>query len=180
MKFLKPAIVLLVVGVIAAAALGFTNEATKDIIEKQRADARNSAMKAIIPEAEAFEQIGETKVYNAKDGAGNIVGGIVFTYPNGFGGPVEVITGVGTDGTVKGVRIGSHTETPDLGSRATEPKFYEQFAGLSTSKDIVVIKVGTPGDNEIAAISGATVTSNGVVEGVKEAIKIFSEAGGTK
>ncbi len=180
MKFFKPAIVLLVVGIVAAAALGLTNEATKDIIEKQRSDARTAAMKAIIPEAQTFEQVGDSKVYLAKDETGNLVGGIVFTYPNGFGGPVEVITGVGVDGTIKGVRVGSHTETPDLGSRATEPAFYEQFSGLDAGSDIVVIKVGIPGENEILAISGATVTSNGVVDGVKEAIKIFAEVGGAK
>lgn len=180
MKFFKPGLVLLVVGILSAAALGFTNEITKEQIEAQRNNARTTAMKAIIPDAASFEVTENDRFFWAKDASGENIGAIVFTYPNGFGGPVEVITGIGLDGTVRGVRVGSHTETPDLGSRATQPEFYEQYAGLSTGEPIVVIKIGEPSGNEILAISGATVTSNGVTEGVAEAIRIFQEKGGDK
>lgn len=180
MKFLKPGLVLLIVGVLAAAALGFTNEITKKTIEEQRIAAREAAMKVIIPEAKSFEETEDPKYYWAKDADGTVIGAIVFTYPNGFGGPVEVITGVGVDGTVKGVRMGNHTETPDLGSRAKNPEFYEQYTGKSTEQPIVVIKIGEPKENEIIAITGATVTSNAMTSGVMEAIEIFNQKGGNK
>lgn len=180
MKFFKPGLVLFIVGILAAVALGFTNEITRDTIAAQRENARNLAMKAIIPEAASFEATEDTKFFYAKDASGEIIGAIVFTYPNGFGGPVEVITGLGLDGVVKGVRVGSHTETPDLGSKSTEPEFYEQYTGLSMSEPIKVIKIGEPNGNEIHAISGATVTSNGVTDGVMEAIEIFRSKGGIK
>ncbi|MDO4754047.1 MAG: RnfABCDGE type electron transport complex subunit G [Bacillota bacterium] len=180
MKFLKPGLVLFIVGVLAAAALGFTNEITKDTIAAQRENSRNAAMKEIIPEAGSFEQTDDEKFFLAKDASGQTIGAIVFTYPNGFGGPVEVITGLGMDGTIKGVRVGSHTETPDLGSKATQPEFYEQFTGLSMSEPIQVIKIGEPNGNQIHAISGATVTSSGVTDGVMQAIEIFHSKGGIK
>lgn len=180
MKFFKPGLVLLVVGILAAAALGFTNEITKEQIEAQREAARNAAMSAIIPEASGFEATEDPKFFWAKDADGGVIGAIVFTYPNGFGGPVEVITGVGVDGTVKGVRMGNHSETPDLGSRAKNPEFYEQYAGLSTEEEIVVIKIGSPVGNQIHAISGATVTSNAMTAGVMEAIEIFKQKGGSQ
>ncbi len=179
MKFLKPGIVLFIVGLLAAAALGFTNEFTKDKIEAQRKEKRDNAMSDIIPEAVSFEDDGTGKFYWAIGQDGEKIGGIVFAYPNGFGGPVETIVGIGFDQTVRGVRMGSHTETPDLGSRGGEPEFYEQFTGVSTEAPIVVIKVGTPKDNEILAISGATVTSKGMTAGVTEAIEIFKTKGGS-
>lgn len=178
MKFFKPGLVLLIVGILAAVALGFTNEITKDTIAAQRENARTLAMKAIIPEAERFEATEDAKFFEAKDASGEVIGVIIFTYPNGFGGPVEVITGLGVDGKIKGVRIGSHTETPDLGSRATQPEFYEQYSGLSMSEPIQVVKIGEPSGNEVHAISGATVTSNGVTDGVMQAIEIFRSKGG--
>ncbi len=180
LKFMKPGLVLFIVGVLAAAALGFTNEVTKDQIEAQRKAKRDAAMADIIPEAASFEDDGTGKFFWAIGEGGDKIGGIVFAYPNGFGGPVETIVGIGFDKTIKGVRMGSHQETPDLGSRGGEPDFYKQYDGLSAEEPVNVIKVGTPSGNEIVAISGATITSKGMTSGVNEAMETFKSKGGSQ
>lgn len=176
-QFLKPAFTLLVFGALAALALGFTNELTKDRIAELRAAAGESFMRAIMPEAESFEETknpdaaGEEAVYLAKVGD-EIVGMVVFAKPNGFGGPIEVITAIDKTRTIKGVRLGTNTETPNLGTMASEPEFYDQYTGLSIDTLPVVVKC-EPKNGEILAISGATITSEGMNTGVKRAIELY-------
>ena len=43
---------------------------------------------------------------------------------------------------------------------------------------VKVIKNGTPADNEIVAITGATITSQAVTDGVNEAVRAIKEIGG--
>jgi electron transport complex protein RnfG len=99
--------------------------------------------------------------------AGNHVGYVIKTLPGGYGGPLEVIVGITLDGTINGVRVGNHQETPGLGAKAKTVEFYGQYDGLSVGSPVEVIKVDvTSGNNEIKAISGATITSVAVTNGV--------------
>lgn len=81
----------------------------------------------------------------------------------GFGGDVYVEVGLDAEGKVADIVIGNDkfAETPGLGAKAQEPEFYEQFIG----------KTGpfTLGEN-IDALTGATITSQAVVDAVNEAL----------
>ena len=70
------------------------------------------------------------------------------------------------------MRIGSHTETPGLGAKATDESFYSQYKSMSANQEIAVSKT-EKSDTEIQAISGATITSVAVTKGVNSAIKAF-------
>ena len=83
--------------------------------------------------------------------------------------------GIKSDGTVSGVSIGSHEETAGLGAKATEPEFYEQFAGKPADGSLSVIKNGTAGESEILAISGATITSKGITDAVNTAVGCYDK-----
>lgn len=86
------------------------------------------------------------------------------TSGKGFGGDIGIMVGVylETD-ELKGVGVTTHSETPGLGSRAKDdPAFAAQFAGMSILEPI---KVKTEG-GEVDAVSGATITSSGVCQGV--------------
>ena len=81
--------------------------------------------------------------------------------------------GVTKDGGVKAINILNHSETPGLGAKSTEPEFYEQF----NDKEILPLKVvkgAASGADEIAAISGATITSNAVTSGVNAAVEYWN------
>ena len=73
------------------------------------------------------------------------------------------MTGFNVDGTVAGMDVLEHAETPGLGAKAEEPEFRDKFIGKSTSEEITV-----------EAISGATVTTDGVLAGVNEAREVFN------
>lgn len=185
-EIVKLGTLLLVICAISASLLGFANEMTKDKIVEQREYQSQQSRIAVLPDADRFEEIDEAKfqefalanekikeVFIGYAGDG-IVGYVVKTAPTGFSGAVEVITGISTDGSIAGVRIGSHAETPGLGANATLADFYTQYDGLDSSKGVKTVKI-PPADNEIQAISGATITSKAVTEGVMFAIEVYDK-----
>jgi len=80
----------------------------------------------------------------------------------GYGGAINILVGIDMDFRVKDVIIISNTETPGLGSRITESSFTDQFKGL-TVDDISLEKNG----GKVDAITGATISSNAVVEAIR-------------
>jgi electron transport complex protein RnfG len=184
--------VLLIVCAIAAALLGYTNEITYERIQEQLVIASDEARKAVLADADGFEMLDEstfstiasnpkysfvTEVYTAKAG-NDIVGYAIKVAPKGYAGAVEVVVGVSADGTLQGIKVGNNNETPGLGKNAATPKFQDQFKGKTWDSLINVIKSGTPKDNEIAAIAGATITSRAVTDGVNQALEAAKELSG--
>ena len=180
----KLGIILMVIGAVAAALLAMTYDFTIDQIIEQRRIADEIARKEVFPTADGFTAATEdelkavqainsaiAELYFAEEG-GNTVGYVVKTKPSGFGGTLDVVTGVATDGTITGLRVGNHAETPGLGANATLPGFYAQYEGLSITSPVMVNKV-EPGENEILAITGATITSQAVTDGVNFINEIF-------
>ena len=190
--YIRLAGVLLLVCAIAAAALGYTNAVTYDKIQEQLVIASDEARKTVLPGADAFEKLDDstfstmkfndkykfvTEIYTAKAG-GSIIGYAVKVAPKGYGGAIDVVVGVTADGSVQGIKVGNNNETPGLGKNAATPKFQDQFGGKTWSNPINVIKSGTPKDNEIAALAGATITSRAVADGVNQALEAAKELSG--
>lgn len=173
-EVVKPAIVLLIIAGVAAALLGVVSEVTKAPIAAQAEKTLNEGMMAVMPEASGFEEITDADktgtiqaIYKADNG-----GFVITTAPGGFGGAVNTMVGVGADGVITGLRVTGHSETPGLGAKATDPSFYEQFAGKSGS--VTVTKDG----GEIVPITSATITSRAVCSGVQEALDWVAANGG--
>lgn len=100
---------------------------------------------------------------------GEVVGYVSQTTVKGFGGKVEVITGVSRDQKITGISVGgaNFSETAGLGAKAKEEKFTSQFIGKSTAETVGVVKAGkVKGDNDVDAITAATITSSAVAGGV--------------
>ena len=68
-----------------------------------------------------------------------------------------------------GITFLTLAETPGLGMRAGEKDFYSQYANKNT-KEFKLVKGSASGDNEIAAISGSTITSSAVTNAVNAAL----------
>ena len=184
--------VLLAVCVVAAALLGATNYITVDKIAEQAALANDQARRSVLSQAQEFtmlegQEINELlaktdydsvrEVYEAKVD-GNIIGYAIKTSPKGYGGEIEVMVGVDMEGKVTRINVGNNNETPGLGQNATKPEFQAQFTSKNWNEGVSVIKSGTPKDNEIVAIAGATITSNAVAKGVNQALNLAKELSG--
>lgn len=159
-------LILCIITVIAGVALGCTDLLTRDSIEAQTAAALTAARAAVMPEAAEFveETLSEgsalDSLYRAvKDGQD--VGYVGQATVTGYGGPIVVVLGVDLEGTIVNISVGGSefAETVNLGSRTKDPEFTDRFVGLGA----------TPKMNEnVDAISGATVSSGAVVGGAAD------------
>ena len=177
---LKLGVTLFAICAVAALVLGVTNNITAPVIEERNIQASNEARKIVLSEADEFKELEGMnsdivlEVYEGiKDG--QVIGYTIKTSSKGYGGAIELMVGISKDGKITGVEIGNHSETPGLGSKATEPMFKNQYVDKDVLNSLLVVKGSTNNDNEISAISGATITSNGVTNGVNAAMKIYNE-----
>lgn len=180
-------LILFIITFVAAALLGFANEVTSDLIAQVQEQESNKARQEVLSSAKNFEPLDEStfntivsennkvkEVYIGKDSNNELVGYTVKTIASGYGGDIEIITGISVDGNITGMKVVSHSETPGLGANSQKPEFQNQFVGKTASSKIYVVKTA-PKDNEIQAISGATITSNAVSNGVNVAIDVFNK-----
>jgi len=176
---LKPVIVLTAICLITSGLLAYTNDITKDKIAYQEDLAAQEAQKKVLPPAVDFEVVnkGSSDEYAiGKDKSGNVVGYVFTTTdPKSYGGEVKVMVGINTDGTVSAVEILSINDTPGLGMKAKEPKFLDQFKDKIAE---IGVNKNTPGENEIQALTGATITSQAVTRAVNTALERFEKVTG--
>ncbi len=202
-EIFKPAIALLLVTMVAAACLGIVYGITEEPIQKQKALTKATAMSEISP-AKEFVEISKTDEAKAKEALekvpalldfipkateffkedsqivtldlgvdnGEIVSYVVGVTPKGYGGDIEMLVALDTDAVVSGVKIISFSETPGLGANAKKASFTDKYKGKS---GVVNVVKGTPGENEIDAITSATITTKAVTDGVNTAIA-FAES----
>ena len=96
--------------------------------------------------------------------------------PVAYNGPVTLalVIDSGTGESV-GMRIVEHTETPHYVRDMENKWFMERFAGKAVREYLTVARLHANSENEIVAITGATVTTEGVVNGVNAAFGVFQE-----
>lgn len=184
-EMMKNTGILLVITLIAGLLLGVVYQVTKDPIARQEALAKEKACQDVFADAVSFAMIGvevvtvegyaqETidEVMEAKDGSGELLGYVItVTTKEGYGGDIRFSIGVRLDGTVNGISILSISETAGLGMRAEEV-LQPQFAGKNAAQ-FEYTKSGATAENQIDAISGATITTNAVTNGVNAGLCYF-------
>lgn len=167
---------------VSALLLAGTDQITAPVIEQRNEKANNEARVQVLPEAKDFKEVDNSsyksagvdtisEVFEGANGSDEI-GYTIKSKPSGYGGEIELTIGISKDGKITGVNVGNNSETPGLGAKATDPAFHGQYNDKD-AKELEVIKSGSPGENQIKAISGATITSKAVTNGVNDAIKVF-------
>lgn len=179
-SILKPGIVLLIITAIAAGLLGVVNNITAEPIAKQKEKTAQESMQKVLPEAKEFkklENLPDGTNENIKecnegyDDSNNLVGYAVSIGSKGYGGEISIMVGISSDGVIQGVNINSHSETPGLGANSTNPSFIDQYK--NKSGELTVTK-NAPSENEIQAITSATITSKAVTKAVNEVTEFFN------
>ncbi len=118
----------------------------------------------------AGDSSGRSRIYAARDREGEVLGWVVTGYEEGYAGPITVLVGSNPTGDrITGVHVLSQTETPGLGALVTEDRFLDNFAGMESGQRITVVK-SVPGDAQVQAVTGATVSSVSVAEAVNGAM----------
>ena len=168
--YLNLTLTLLIISAVVACLLGLTNYITEDKIAQINAEKTAASMQEVLP-AESYtavEYTGSEANVVAVHQAGD-AGFVVEVTPSGFGGAIDMVVGVSTDGTVTGVAIVDMAETSGLGANADKESYRSQYVGLSG--ELAVNKDG----GEIDALTGATITSRAVTEGVNTALRVAAE-----
>lgn len=161
----------------AALLLSIVQFLTAEPIAQRMEVKRQTAMETVVPGAVRFSQVAFDPKTVVDMQAGyqkeTLLGYCVELDADGFGGAIRLLVGVSPSGSVLGVSILGHNETAGLGSQVDSADFLEQFSG-----QFGTIRVGYGG---LDAVSGATVTSKAVAQGVSaalEAVAQYSTEGG--
>lgn len=178
---------LFIITAVTTLCLALVNSMTAGVIKANAEKAQLEAQKEVLPAALEFKktEASEKNIPEAtKNGVrieslivgianGNGVGYIATMISNaGYGGDIKVMVGIDSDGSVTKVKILQSSETAGLGQNASKPEFINQFNGKSGSLSVVKNKAADGENGEIAAISGATVTSRAVTSCVNAALEL--------
>ena len=185
----KNIIVLFVIALVSVTILAVLNEITMEPIAKAEADARIAVYKAVYQDAADFSELDTAKDYKcvddtivinsvleAKDSSSQKVGYVIdATSKNGYGGDVQIAVGITDSGEITAFKVISASETPGLGAKALEDEYASQFSGLK-AEEVKWVKGAerVKENNEIDAISGATITTKATTQAVNEAINLYN------
>ncbi len=174
---------LFIITAVAAFCLAFVNKVTLPVIEKNTALAEQESLKSVLPDAQEFKAIEipkstveGTKVVSASLGLrGTDVEGYVFSVVSnaGYGGDIKVMVGVDKTLAVTRIEILESSETAGLGANASKPEFSGQFE--KKTGPLSVVKGKAKNNDEISAISSATITSKAVTACVNAALDAAKE-----
>ena len=181
MKYiLKPALTLFAIAAIITAMLSLVRGFTLERIERQRRVIHERVMREALSEADSFRDIpiesGTSEniigIYEGLKG-GMTMGYVIELAPSGYSGEINMMVGISSEReALAGMRILRHSETPGLGALAVREEFFRRFDGVPLLR-LRVVRSPPSGDDEIQAITGATITSNAVTGAVNEAIEWY-------
>ena len=175
---LRLALTLFLIGAVTAGLLAGVNSITAPMIEQLNQQKQIDAMTAVVPDADTAVAVDYVdpngvilEVYKTDSAYA-----IKVAAPGGFSGSIEMMVGVDAAGNVLGISIINHSETAGLGAIAADKTtkgeaFRSQFAGVSGS--VSVAKDG----GTVEAITGATITSRAVCNGVNAALDCVKNLG---
>jgi electron transport complex protein RnfG len=175
-EYFAPVTVLVSICIVVTLALAFTYQITKPVIaaiakanaDAARADVLPSGEGGYLP-ADCTLRDGVLDVYAAENGSGYVV----TAQDKGFGGEITLMVGIGSDGSIQGIKVLAHGETPGLGTKAMTKSYLAQYIGQKRITNIEEANAA-----KVDAVSGATISSNAIYRGVEKALLQFSDLGG--
>lgn len=199
-QIVKDTLILFLITFIVAAILGVAYVGTKDQIEVSKQAKVEAAWQEVLPDGKSFEENENmnydeinnklglagytnsmiTQVLTAKNTEGEEVGYVIGVESSeAYNGSITFYMGLDLSGKLSKISLLQIAETPGLGMQAEEilvPQFsdkkVEQFQYTKTKGTL---------DEEIDVISGATITTNAIVNGVNVGLYYYQHLiGGTK
>ncbi len=164
--------------------IAITNAAWAPRIEQNKIEKLNRLMGGLLPKATEFELETEfeiksargkkvkSNVYKAFSETGNCIGWAFNTSGSGFADKIELVVAVDKDfQKIAGFDILTSNETPGFGDQIKLPWYRSQFAG-TPAEELKLVKTGDAEkiDSKIVAVTGATVSSEAVVEIINNSI----------
>jgi electron transport complex protein RnfG len=179
----KNGLLLFMFAIITAGILAFTHEETKDEIKASQDAAAKKALLEIIPQARfdndllldtltipesahgLLGALSDEVIYVARKENKIIAVIVPAIAPDGYNGDVKMIAGVNTDGSIAGVRVLTHKETPGLGDKIDIKKsqWVNSFIGRSLNNPTENRWKVKKNGGDFDQFTGATITPRAVV-----------------
>lgn len=174
-----PAVALFVICLVCTLLLALANNVTAPLIKELAEKTEIESRMKVLGTAETFENgtADGIKYVTGYNSAKEIEGYVFVTNTKSYGGDLQVMTGVDAEGKVTGVEILSISDTAGLGMNAQKQSFRDEFKGLV--KGLTVQKnTANAENNEVLALTGATITSNAVATAVNQALANYETVTG--
>ncbi|WP_435236676.1 electron transport complex subunit RsxG [Psychromonas sp. PT13] len=180
-----PAILMGAVSLLVCSLLLITNNITEQPIADRQREALTEQLNQVL-EADVYDNHPLDQKYNkvidGQDYAfyrarlnGHVSAVILFTHTVGYSGDIALLVAIKADGSLGGVRVLSHTETPGLGDKIELAKsdWILSFAHLSLTNPNQTGWAVKKDGGQFDAFTGATITPRAVVKGVHETLQLF-------
>lgn len=193
---IKDALSLTIITIVCSFALAFVYELTKDPIKAQEDAKKNEAYQVVYEAADTLSTDEELlkmamdmdlstldanyagitidDVIQAQDSSGNIIGYIIKTNTRGYSSTISVAIGYSMDGVVQGIELLAINDTPGFGLELKKSEFIDRFTDIETDH-FKLTKASASEANEIDVYSGATITTEAVVDAVNAGLSFLTE-----
>jgi len=179
-KFIDESWLVLVLGAVFAVLLAGAQTSFSTRIRTNQQRALNEAIGEVVPGTQRSEVVPiegyPRDVFKCQDADGRLTGWAIDAVGLGFADKIRLVIGLSPDAeTITGIKVIDNVETPGLGNKIAgegEDAWANQFRGLKATGRVVRVKQkARPENNEIQAITGATISSDAVTRTVNEAIE---------
>jgi len=182
----KLGLILLIISAVAGGLLALTNSVTYKKIAMAEELANEQAKQRLLGEAESFVTLDDSKlkdiassdsniieISEGYDSGSNLIGYVFKATTKGFGGDIQFMLGISTDGKITGIEILGHEESPGLGANIEKDYFKDSFVGKNAKGELTSSKEPAK-DNEIQALTSATITTNAMLKGVNGILEVYN------
>lgn len=165
-EIVKPIAVLAAICLVVTALLAYINSVTSPIIKAADEAAAAQARQEVLSEADGFEQLdvalpdGVTEAYKATNGAGYVF----MLSTKGYGGTINLICGIKSDGTIESTQTLNHSETSGIGSRVVDngSAYRQNYVGKTADSY-----------DSVDAVTGATISSKAYKKAIAAAFEAY-------
>jgi len=178
LRYISEAWLVLLLATGFALALAAVDLAWKTRIEENKRRETIGQIPHLVPGAVRGQKefVGKVYVYRAFDSAGRHVGWVLPAVGQGFADRIELLIGLDSEAEyITGLYVLEQKETPGLGANIIAAQWRKQFTGKPATLPLHVSQAAI-GENEIQAVTGATISSESVVSIVNEAVAGFRRA----
>lgn len=177
LSILKLGLILLIITSVVGGIVSLVFSTTEEQIALNNKVSSDDLL-VVMPENDSIEEVTEennlpeeiTEMYIAFKGSEEI-GYVYKVEVMGYKDIINILIGIDKDNNLVGTKIMKQGETPGLGDLITKDKFINQLFGKQIDEDFTAVKGDASSENEISAVTGATVSSSAVVSGVNKAVE---------
>lgn len=179
MKEIKIVLVLTIIALLSGLLLSGVYQSTLPKIIENKQKEIEEAVFVVVPDAYSYKKINVKgqDVFVVKTKEGQEIGKAFVASGAGFQDKIIIMVGIDPDiKTITGIKIMDQKETPGLGAKIADLFFTDKFKNLNIVSEIEVIKGKKDKDNQVVAITSATISSKAVAGIINENIKKLRES----